>query len=748
MKNKFVMFVLLSILCLPLCLGLAACNKNSDPDKLELDDHVLTLTYGEPVNINALNVTLVHPNGETELLSLKTNENPNGFTFETINSTADPTLDLLTPSVGRYNLKISYRSLSSTATVIVNPADYPTTVTLSCKNSVQFLNEKPNITLDGLSNKASIDYHFQKEIIEDGEPVWADHSTLTKQQFEDCDTETFFTSYGFEVGKYRVYASLSIANYKEYTTNSSEFVVTKTSLAGRYYVDVNNITYEFNPQNTTLAGYSLASKITLAKDNRYTGPDLEIYGTFNWKEPTTSVAITDEDGEVQTVVFSSKNYTLTDVSDELEINVIFKKAGFPYWNVALAESGERLDDFSFVDLKDYYDFSLLVSNSIDSTYIDLPSEYTYVLLDSNNNVIANNRYTPTQTEIETGNFVIKFQIEETENYEGKTGSQTYFINPVVQLNDVNYTTFGSALRSAIAQDSIDNVETIKLLTDIIEPTKEYEIKVDNSLANIVFDLNGHILRIKNLSLSSENDLDSDRLVLTIRDGYFGTYNRIDANTVELVSSSAEPYAISYSSWKGLSITIQNAHVASHLVPLCGTARKSGGSITLSSSEFVSTTTDPDATGTAAFLASNDSFSATACTFSGYSSVYIKSGTILFSNCSFNATGLKKAPEYSANSFVSTGAAIVVDNSEGYSQSSTINIAGGKATLADQTCPSVQEILTQGEGTASDHIVVTMLAFNTINGSTNELLKNGEPQLVPASNNTSYNEIEEEPDENL
>ena len=74
MKKKLVLLLILSIICLPLCLGFSACSQKAAPDKLEVRNSI-TIFYGESVDLNDLDVKLIHPNGETEDLFLKTAEN-------------------------------------------------------------------------------------------------------------------------------------------------------------------------------------------------------------------------------------------------------------------------------------------------------------------------------------------------------------------------------------------------------------------------------------------------------------------------------------------------------------------------------------------------------------------------------------------------------------------------------------------------------------------------------------------------
>ena len=744
MKKKSFLFVLFSIICIPLCFGIVACSKKADPDKLELQTSI-TITYGQSINIEDFNVKLVHPNGEKEDLQLKSNENPKGFTYETENSSSGSQFTPETPVAGRYIIKINYKDLSALMTIVVNKAEFPDDISLSTQTSVQYITEKPTLEIEGLSMRADVFYDFSR--FNSQENQWEFHKRLTSGQIEGCDTSEFFINNGFEVGRYKVFATVDPTNhnYLSKTTNEVEFEVTKASLAGKYYIDVTNISFEYNPGSTTLGDYNIASKITLEKDNRYTGQNLEINGSFAWKNPNTPVEITDDEGEFQTVAFSSKNFTLLNDTDDYEIRVVFQKAHFPYWNVSLALNDELVREYSYLDFQDYYDFSLKVSKSIDQSYIDIPSTFPYELKDSNNNVLTNNRYIPTAHDIDEGAFSISYSIAETANYKGVSGRITLYFTTCVTMNGRECTTLQVALDRALELDSVDTLSTIRLLKDIVEPTKQYTINVDNSLANIKIDLNGYILNVAGFNLQSENnDAQSEKLLFEVANGYLGSYNRAQNNTVELSNNSSAQYSIKYSSWGGLTITITDAHVAGYTSALCGTFGNVGATITITNSEIIATDTLNNSAGL--FLASHDLLTANATIFQGYSAAYIKAGNSSFTNCSFVATGLKKDAAYSVDGFVATGAAIVIDNTKGNSTPATVQITGGTTSLTDQSCPSVQEILTDDDGSSTDYTVVTLSNFSTMTGSANKLLKNGVEQTIQASNNTNYTEEEPDPGE--
>jgi len=432
MKNK--LFVLLSVLVVALCATtLVACNKYND-EKL-LAEKVVTISYGESVDFEKFNVRY-YKDGETHPLTLKGKkdplghyDNPNGdYTWELIATDYRVTqLDVQNPAVGMYDLKLEYGHASKIVSLHVQKATYGEVISLSATETTKYLGDKIELSLSSEPENATITYRFAKCVNTSGEETYVGIGSKTKTQYDLWNKDTMFMAM-FHVGKYRVYADISIPNYNPIVTEPTYFEVEKASLKGKYSIAIQDA--EVNYISNKLGDYDVPREFILQPIGENPLPyELSVNEySLEWDDPEQVVGL-NYSGIPVVVRFSSEDFTLNDTSDTKEVTLRIVAAPFPYAETALFVDGVQYNSSDTLEYQANYELAILVAQNYRTGFVDVPTEtFNVALYDQNENEIGNS-YVLTEQDEERGYFVVNYEIVSTDGrYETKSGTFYVYFN--------------------------------------------------------------------------------------------------------------------------------------------------------------------------------------------------------------------------------------------------------------------------------------------------------------------------------
>ncbi len=240
---------------------------------------------------------------------------------------------------------------------------------------------------------------------------------------------------------------------------------------------------------------------------------------------------------------------------------------------------------------------------------------------------------------------------------------------------------------------INHTADINLFSRKIRVTSEagatpvtYEVAEEYDL-NFILDLNG-------FKINNEVNFNNYHSVLKTNNG---TINVVIIDSSENKTGMIGAYDDENAAYCGVLIEgNSNVNVTMIGITLVGYA---GGLYTngSTSKEVVIAATNCSFIGTnvidsvGAYLPGNANCSFTNCTFTGSDGAYIKSGTYMFDDCTFIATGAANAPEYYGNGFVPNGNALTIDSAVGYVK--TLNITLNNCTFNSANGNAIHEVST-------------------------------------------------------